>query len=339
MMGFLLPPEMPNIKAALRDAAHGSPEAKWVAALALGQENGAFREAAIQALVELMKSPHEEIRAQALEGIAEQSRHGAAVDSQLVLSALEDPSPAVRATAVDTLSEMDISALEVDFHGLLADPDPSVRIAAAAAAADMEYIDSTPLLTSLLDDSVPTVRLQAAISLAVFGDPAGIPELKKGLTLPPREAVEAIRALGDLGAAVPEATLTALEQLFAKRFIDTELRATAAVALFCCSAHTRGDALIARLLTARNTETRLAALSALARLPAGASAGALVQRIGGLLTDRVPLVVSCAIETLGALAASTPLAVTTLEQGREVLDGKLLQELEECLAMIYRNQP
>ena len=289
---------------------------------------------AVSALVLLLQNPHEEIRAQALEGLSEQARHGAAISADWIEGALRDASPAVRAAALDALVEIDCDPERLDFPALLFDEDPSVRIAAAIAIADLGNKAAMPDLRRLLSDADEIVRLQAAISLAAFKDAAGVDELIAGLALSPRESIEAARAVGHLGEAAPNDAIAALKQISSKRFIAPELKAQAAAALYCCTGQRDGESIIEKFLSSRNPDTRLTMLSILARVPAGAIAS----MVGRLLEDRDPLVASCAIETLGALATSNRSgAIAALKAGQHHLRGPLLTELHECLAELERD--
>ena len=333
MIGFLLPPSLPKTEAALRDAETGSPESQWVAALALGQENGPLMSDAVSALAALMRSPHEEIRAQALEGLIEQLSHGAEVDEVLAISALTDPSPAVRCVAVDAILSFPIADAAPHLIPLLKDADPSVRAAASVACADVGLSSAVPPVTSLLDDESPFVRLQAAIALAYLDKHDGVPILIDALGERAQDAIEAARALGHLGTAQ---AASPLHRVASKRFGDVALKAAAAVSLHRCSGERRAVPLLAKLLSARNTDTRLTALSSIAALPLSGMAG----HVGDLLGDRDPLIVSTTIETLARLATVDRAGtLEVLRAAEKSLRQPLKDELLSCIEAIEGTHP
>ena len=54
MTGFIPPQELPTFEASVRDAESGSPDARWVAAIALGTITGENQAAAIDTLTSLL---------------------------------------------------------------------------------------------------------------------------------------------------------------------------------------------------------------------------------------------------------------------------------------------
>lgn len=331
MIGFLLPPNLPSTEAALRDAATGSPESQWVAALALGQEDGPLMHKAVDALAALMESPHEEIRAQALEGLIEQVRHGAKIEETIPISAARDPSPAVRCVAVDALLIFPTNNEAPHLLSLLEDTDPSVRAAAAIACADIGISSAIPKITQLIEEKTAFVRLQAAIALAYLDKREGLSILIDALGSGAHDAIEAARALGHLGTAQ---AASPLYRIASKRFTDAALKAAAAVSLHRCSGEQRATPLIIKLLSARNTDTRLTALSAIAALPLTGMA----THVGKLLFDRDTLVGSTAIGTLAELATvDAPGTLKTLEAAKETIQPALKNELLTCIEMIKGN--
>ncbi len=123
MMSFVMPLTTPNVEAALRDATAGSPEARWVAAQALGGVVDENRNKAVDALYGLLSDPFEEVRAQALEGLAEQMRAGASIAVETLLGALDDPSGAVRCAAIDAAAQIPVDSTE-RIGELLSDSEP-----------------------------------------------------------------------------------------------------------------------------------------------------------------------------------------------------------------------
>jgi HEAT repeat protein len=327
MTDFLLPPKLPSLEAALRDAAHGSPDARWVAALSLGRESGEGMPAALEALLGLSRDPCEEIRAQAVEGLLAQARQGAQIEETVVLEALGDQAPAVRCAALD--AALVILKEPVPSVVMLADdPDISVRLAACRAMGDLLAEAGIEALKGRLSDPHRLVRLEAAVALARMDVPDGEAVLISALAWAPREARDAAKALALLGArnARPQ-----LERMAARRFIPSEIKAMAAVALMRCTDNESGKATIARMLVTRSASQNLVALTTLAELPVIGVAG----EVGALLRSRDPLVVSSAIRTLAALSTlDFAEAKRALQQHGAALQGRLADELEECLAAI-----
>ncbi len=326
MTSFLPPPDIPTPKAAIRDAAFGSPDARWVAASTLGQVSGEQQSDAVAALEALLEDEIGEIRAQALEGITEQARQGFPVDTSYFIRALDDPSPAVRCTAVDS----SLVVLEDPYLHLakrVEDPDPSVRIAAAAALGETLDKRAVPALTPLLSDPEPTVRFEAAVSLANLKDGGGEMLLLDMASRHTDDAYDAAKALGHL--KTPRAVPT-LQSLASRFFGPAELKAIAKVALYRCSNGEKGKDLIRQGLRARSTDTRLSTLTALSRLPIPG----LAEEVGRLIDDRNEMVVSSAIHTLCTLSEVDPKARFVLESCRPRLSTDLLRELDESLSAL-----
>jgi HEAT repeat protein len=324
MTSFPPPPALPSTEAALRDAASGSPDSRWVAACALGQVSGERREEAIRALMRLAGDEHEEVRAQALEGLTEQARQGAAIDEGIVLRALADPSPAVQCTAVDSAMVV-LSDPYPRIARLKDDGDPSVRIAVASALGEIRSGAADEVLGGLLRDRSAPVRLEAAVALARRGKDSGVDVLIEAASQATAEACDAVRALGVLGT--PRA-MSVLDQLAGRFFGDPELKAAAKVALFSCSKGQKGGLLIERALGARSAHAKLSMLTAIAELPVKGVA----DLVGRLLCHRDEMVASSAIHTLVALASVDPEgARAALTTGRSALGPDLALELDECL--------
>lgn len=327
MTAFLAPSQLPTAQAALRDAAEGSPDARWVAAQALGLESGDLRQEAIAALKRLLSDPCEEIRAQALEGLAEQATQGVVVETALVERGLRDPAPAVRCAAVDA-ALMVLADPAPAIISMAGDPDSSVRMAAGRAIGSLHSDEGIPALRDLLNDSVSTVRFEAAVALAESGDHRGERELLSALRNRGENAREAARALGLLsgvrGAPV-------LQQTASRYFSATDLKAMSAAALVRCGESELGTAILEKLLASGSSDTKLIVLTTLAQLPVAGLAIA----VGRLLDCGDPVLVSAAIHTLACLATEEREApLKELERRRSTLGEELNPELEECLTTI-----
>jgi HEAT repeat protein len=326
MSTFLVSLEMPRIEAALRDAKGGSPEARWVAAIALGREDGAKRREALEALQKLLFDSCEEVRAQALEGIAEQKLSGAEISENIAGRLLDDSSPCVRCAAVESAAVLLTNPIRAVVP-LLKDADPSVRAAAATALGDLRAVREADLLAELLDDSDEFTARRAAMALAALDDLRCESKLVSLLAGEQAVASEAAFALGELGGAT---SVPALKKIARGRFSPLGLRAAAAAAMTRCSAP-EGRELLVALLTAGSHIKRMTALGAIARLPVTGVAAA----VGALIEARHMDQISSAIQTLAAIGeVDSKAARHELKRHLGRLGGEFEDELREALASL-----
>ncbi len=326
MTTYVAPLEIPRLKAALRDAQSGSEEARWVAAIALGRARGPQQLEALEALGRLLDDPFEEVRAQALEGIAEQCRGGARVSVDAVKRALNDPSPCVRCAAIDTATILFEDPKE-DAAFLLEDTDPSVRAAAASALGDLYAVSKADQVAGLLDDSDEFVIQRAAIALSALEDPRCELILLDLLERSADTACEAAFALGRLGK---KTSAMSLQRVAEQRFAPIELKATAAAAMVCCGA-SEGREILTRLLKARRQSTRLTVLGVLARLPIKG----MIQAVGRLFKSGRSIEISAAIQTLGALGEiDTEAALEELGNAIGICNEDFEEEIKETLSSL-----
>jgi HEAT repeat protein len=291
-MSFVMPLTTPHINAALRDAKNGSPEARWVAAQALGSVGDADRNKAIETLYGLLGDPVEEVRAQALEGLAEQMRAGAKIAGENLLKALGDPSGAVRCAAIDAAAQIPGDFTE-QIALLLTDEDPSVRAVAATVLGELQAPNSSDHIASLLEDSVGFVKTKAAMALAALGDSRGTPVLLSLLEEDADTAYDAILALGHLGN---DTLSPQFEKLTSRFFVSAPLKAVAAAAMVRCNAP-RGKEILDSMMTSRFRSTRMAVLATLSRMPITGMAAS----VGHLMDKNNPVEASSSIQTLSAL--------------------------------------
>jgi len=323
---YLVPMELPRLEAALRDANSATAEVRWVAALALGQEDGPRSGDAIAALALLAEDPVEEVRAQAVEGLAGQARAGHDVPLRALESALEDGADLVRMAGLDAV-ELFADDPAAAVLRLLDDGAPGVRIAAARMLADLRSEAAADRLAGVLRDPDEVVRLEAALALVQLGDPRGEQLAIEALGGDEAAATSAAFALGSLGRseAVP-----ALRGLAGGWLVSAALKAAAAAALARCD-ETEGLEAIRRMLSSRRGSIRMAALVALARLPVRGAAA----RVGELLDQDRPLEVSSALRTLVALGEVDPRAARAeIERRRAAFTGELADEADEALAAL-----
>ncbi len=331
MTTFLAPPQLPTVHAALRDAANGSPDARWVAAQALGLESGDLRDEALAALRRLLEDPCGEIRAQALEGLSEQAAQGAPIEEVLVDRALHDPSAAVRCAAVDAALTI-LSTPAPAIISMATDPDNSVRMTVGRAIGSFKSDEGIPALLDLLNDSDNTVRFEAAVALAEHGDHRGERELIEALVARREDACEAARALGLLGTcrAIP-----ALKQAAKRTFTAADLKAVSAAALIRCGESEAGLPILKKMLTSGSSDTKLIVLTTLARL----TVPGLASSVGRLIDCGDAILVSASIQTLTCLASKErETAMRELERRRSRLGHDLNLELEECFLSICNSR-
>ncbi len=331
MMSFVMPLTTPNVEAALRDATAGSPEARWVAAQALGGVVDENRNKAVDALYGLLSDPFEEVRAQALEGLAEQMRAGASIAVETLLGALDDPSGAVRCAAIDAAAQIPVDSTE-RIGQLLSDSDPSVRATAATALGELQARDAANQIASSLTDSVGFVRTRAAMALAALSDERGVPVLLSLLEGDPDTAYDAILALGSLedNALSPH-----FEKLTSRLLVSAPLKAVAATAMVRCHTPTGKD-ILDGMMASRFRTTRMAVLSTLARMPITGMAAA----VGRIMDRHSPGEVSSAIQTLCALSQADEAACQNEMEGRrgKLRSKELNDELNEAIALCGQRQ-
>ncbi len=332
MTGWLLPLDKPKLEAALRDARGGNHESRWLAAMALGSENGPGRGDAIAALLHLAKDPLEEIRAQALEGLLEQSRCGDfGAPEKVIDQALADEAASVRCVGI----EMAVTLLGSVLGRVLPladDPAPTVRAAVAAALGESEPASHEDVLTTLLEDPSVFVRREAAHTLARLGDPGGEAVLIEALEEGGDFADRAAWALGLLGS---EKAVPVLERRANSFFGGPEHKAICAVALAGCGSEL-GRTIVEKLLDGRSRRGRIAALGALAVFPIPGC----VPRVARIIEAKAEAEQSVAVNALLCLAGvDREAALEKLETFRRVLSGDIADEIEEALHAIRLTAP
>jgi HEAT repeat protein len=321
---YLVPMDLPHLDAALRDTGSATAEVRWVAALALAQTEGPRAEEAVGALQRLVEDPVEEVRAQAVEGLAGHARSGRRIQRALVAAALEDASDLVRMTgieAIDVFTEEPVAVLAP----MLEDTAPGVRIAAVGMLAELGAEGEVERVALLLGDPDEVVRREAAMALARLGDSRGRELSIEALGADENIAIPAALALGALGDA---RAVEALRRAAEGWFKSAALRGVAAAALVR-SGDPAGLEIIGRMLRSMRGATRMAALVALARLPIRGIA----PRVGELIAPGRPLEASSALRTLVALAevdrdaARAEIARRKGQLGRE-LEAEIAEALE-----------
>lgn len=323
MTYFSVPMQLPRRKAALRDCLSNDAEVRWVAAQALGGVTEGDMAEVVEALFRLLGDPVEEVRAQALIGLAEQSRAGADVSNASMMMAFEDESIAVKTAALDCLDVMPNDVLSL-VGEMLKDEYPAVRAAAATALGEVGAEVHADAIARLLSDEDTVTCECSAVALARLGDSRGASVLVKMLNQGGGEAVEAALLLGMLGDS---ANVTPLKECGGGWFSTSALRATCAVARVNC-----GDILarqeISKMLRAFRWSQRLAALQALATFPVAGVANDVAALIdSGRQTDA-----SSAISVLKLLAeADDKEALIALQKRRNLLEGDLRDEIAEAL--------
>jgi len=322
---FGLPMELPRTDAALRDVHSTTTEMRWMAAMALSREDGPKRPRAVEALAALTNDPNEDVRAQAIEGLANHARSGAAVAVPPVESWLDDPSDLVRCAALSNADAFALDAVPLADR-LIADDSPAARATAARVLGLAGARDRADAIAGLLDDSSETVRREAALTLSRFGDERGVALAAAMLEAGGEDAAEAAMALGQSGlsiAAVP------LRGLLARRFAAVEVKAVAAAAL-SRAGDASGRAAIAEMLGSWRVRTRFAAAHALAALPSGGLAEHVAARIG----KAAGLEASVFVQTLASIGEEAPGEALAAMRGaaeRGPLAPGIEEELREAI--------
>ncbi len=319
--GYTVPMKLPHLEAALRDCGSASAEVRWVAAMALGVQDVGGRGESVKALEALCDDEVQEVRAQAIEGLAEQVRAGAEISSRRILEGLKDDSDMVRCAAVANLDLfMDDAAARAS--QMLADSQPSVRATAARMLADLragEYLEN---LARLLNDDDDVVSEEVAFSMVILGDVRGrdrvIDMLREGLPT----AIRSAQALAELG---DHAAVSALKEVVSGWLIDPELKSVAAAALVRCGSE-EGRNVLGKMLSSRRETVRMAALQALVGTPVTGMADA----VADIVLRSSSMEASAAISALLSLWTVESNQVERAFQSLEgKLDSDLAGELEE----------
>jgi HEAT repeat protein len=149
---------------------------------AAGDKDRATRIAAIEALIAdgdldaATLLPPAESAAPAESGVRATTGNAAAVDALVTLAA--QPGPGRRA-AVTALSRSRSPRAAPVLVGALTDSDPTVRAAAAEALGVLQTGSAVTRLKPLIDDPVVSVRIAAAGALLALRDSSGLPLLRQ----------------------------------------------------------------------------------------------------------------------------------------------------------------
>ncbi len=295
--------------------------------MALAGEQGDDRTRAVQALVALLEDPVQEVRAQAVEGLAEQIRAGFSTDVSPVLTLLDDDADGVRCAV---LANADALCDDPAVHALnyLDDPAPSVRAASARLLGDLGSSEHCAQLESLLADEDEVVRQETALALAAHGDARGGESLVEMLSADVSTAVLSARALGNLE---DERFAGPLERMLEGWFVDPEAKAAAAVAADKCGS-AMGKPALRKMLSSFRANTRMCVYRALSMQPLPGMVGVLE----GMLEKADGMEQSSLIGVLGRIGRLEPGdARAALERLAASLDDEdLLLETREAMAMI-----
>ncbi len=319
--GYTIPMKLPYLEAALCDCGSASAEVRWVAAIALGAQDVEGREEAVKALEVLCEDGVQEVRAQAIEGLAEQVRAGAEISSQRIMEGLKDDSDMVRCAAVANL-DLFFDDAAASASRMLADPLPSVRATAVRMLADLRAAEHLENLVPLLNDDDDVVREEAAFSMVLLGDARGrdrvIDLLSAGLPV----AIRSAQALADLG---DHAAATALKAVVSGWLIDPTLKSVAAAAMVCCG-NEEGRSIIEKMLSSRRESVRMAVLQTLVGTPVTGLSGT----VANIVLRASPMEASAAIAALVSLGSVDRDLVDRAFQSLEgKLDPELAEELQE----------
>jgi HEAT repeat protein len=239
---------------------------------------------------------------------------GGPASAPKVADYLADPSPQVRAKAVEILAGFGKEAEPGlgRVHELCRDVNPATRQAAAKALALIAHPASKNHLKALLKDPHPAVRIWAhAATARLAGDCEDhFEEITDLLKSAPEAAEDAVGALELLRCPNDDAIDTLGKLLDTK---EENSRIAAARALGACAEKAVGQVpKLAGLLEDSSLRLRLAALSALSRLgPHGAQA---VPALTKMLKDSAPRLRELAAQALGQMGPAAREARPVLEQ-------------------------
>jgi HEAT repeat protein len=302
--------------------------------MALAREDGVLRSRAIDALAALAADANEDVRAQAIEGLANQARLGGSLGATAVQRWLEDPSDLVRCAALGNADAFAVDP-EATAARLAADEAPAVRATAARILGLRGAADRADALAGMLADPSAAVRCEAALALARLGDGRGAAPAAALLEAGGEEAVEAAAALGQSRRPL---AIEALKEVVARRFAPSDLKATAAAAL-ARSGDETGVAALVRMLGAWRRRTRFDAAHAVAGLP---SPG-LAAHVAARLEAADSLEASVLVQTLAAIGEDEP-AEALAALRRVAADGApraegLGEELREAIRALAARAP
>lgn len=319
--GYTVPMKLPRLEAALCDCRSASAEVRWVAAIALGAQDVGAGEEAAKALEALCEDGVQEVRAQAIEGLAQQVRAGAEISSYRIMEGLKDQSDMVRCAAVANL-DLFFDDAAARASRMLADPLPSVRATAVRMLADLRAEEHLENLALLLNDDDDVVCEEAAFSMVLLGDARGrdrvIDMLRGGLPT----AIRSAQALADLG---DHAVAPALEKVVSGWLIDPDLKSVAAAAMVRCG-NEEGRIIIEKMLSSRRETVRMAVLQTLVGTPVTGLAGT----VADIVLHASPMEASAAIAALVSLGSVDRDPVDRAFHSLEgKLDPELAEELEE----------
>jgi HEAT repeat protein/beta-lactamase regulating signal transducer with metallopeptidase domain len=161
------------------------------------------RAQAAQALAAALKDENAEVRAQAMQALAQMK---SPLAFEPIVAALKDASPEVRHQAAFSLGQMRDPRAVAPLSAALSDTDAEVRQQAVFALGQLRAKEAVQGLAAALKDTDPEVRQQAAFALGQVGDPSAIQPLVGALKDTNDEVREqAAFALGQVGdkAVVP----------------------------------------------------------------------------------------------------------------------------------------
>ena len=238
---------------------------------------------------------------------------------------LQNPSPLIRAGALDALVTLGVRQAIPDIVPLLKDSNRRVRVSAVWAIAELSPEDASLRSLDLFGEPDPVARIGIAECLGTLGIEKAIRELLKGLQYSDRFArIEAIQALGRMreARAIP-GLIDLLEdennsiryeavralgrignpetiQAIAGRLKDHHgfTRCQAALALARMGAEDRIPEIVSLL---RHSFDRLAAIPALVRLNAKTAIPDIRRHLGGERRDSAGMAHWAAIPALAAL--------------------------------------
>lgn len=228
-MGWLLSQKNPTFPAALRDVTAKSAPARLAAAQRLGQPEAGEKQTAIEALRRLIRDVNLEVRATALESLAQ---IGEAETISDLLICLNDAEATVQAAAVKALTELGGDKAKAPLEKALDSPHPEVRFQAVVGYAQLVGAEAAPAVLRLMKDADPEVRANATAAMGLIASSSQIDNIKEALKDPEMmvrwQAALALARRGERAAARvlrealddPDAILEALDGIAAIRDLD-----------------------------------------------------------------------------------------------------------------------
>ncbi len=331
MSDFQLPMELPRTDVALKDMYSANPMARYAAAMSLAIADNSFKDKAVSALVVLAGDPLEQIRSQAVEGFAQWRLQNydlfsdtEGLTKSLIDKLVKDESPQVRSAVIGNAGLFFDNPVPV-ILGAVADVSPGVRACAADQLDGCDDIAAIDALKKLLNDNDDEVRLRAAIALGKNADSTALKMLVDLLLNPGIYFLFVTEAVRTLALCSEDATREAVYKKATGLWGSLDIKAMCSAALL---KYTPSDSQpVLKMLESRRRKIRVAVLQALYELPDSSIAYNVSKIVKNASSD---IECSLALQVLKSIKMSDcTTGLKYLESVKDTLTGDLLEEWKE----------